>query len=203
MQLFSLKPGQALQSHRMAELGRHLCRSAGPTPNAEAGSGTAGEAQGPVQTAFECLQGWRPHHLSMCNLHSALSLTVKRCSGKILCFSLYSLLFVPSLCTTEKPYLCLLCTLLLLFPHTDDVLFEPSLFWAGQSQLSQPFFTGEILQSLHHFSGTLLVYVQQPHISLALGSPKLNTAPPVHLTRAGATASSVCSSQATLGGWCN
>lgn len=81
-------------------------------------------------------------------------------------------------------------------------LSKPSLFWAGQSQLFQTSYTGEILQSLHHFSGNLLVSVQQPHISLALGSPKLSTAPPVHLSRGGAAAPSACSSQVTLGGLC-
>lgn len=64
---------------------------------------------------------------SLCNLCSAPSLTVKKVFSDVQakpCFSLYPLLLVPSLCTTEKPYLCLL-----LFPHTDDVLPEPSLFW--------------------------------------------------------------------------
>lgn len=188
----------------MAEVGGHLCRSAGPTPNAQAGS-TKQEAQGPIQTVSECLKGWRPHHLSVQLVQWSITHSKKSvywCSGKTLCFSLYPLLLVPSLCTTEKPYFCLLCTLLLLFPHMDDVLSKPSLFWAGQSHLSQTFSTGEILQSLHHFSGTLLVSVQQPHISLALGSPKLSTAPLVHLSRGGAAAPSACSSQVTLGGLC-
>lgn len=111
----------------MAEVGRHLCRSAGPTPNAQAGSATAG-GPGPCPDSFCVSPGMETPPPSLCNLRSALSLTVKKVFTDVQakpCFSLYPLLLVPSLCTTEKPYLCLL-----LFPHTDDVLPEPSLFWA-------------------------------------------------------------------------
>lgn len=78
--------------------------------------------------------------------------------------------FVPtaSCPTTEKPHLCHLCTPLLLFPH----LSKPSLFWAGQSQLSQERFSSPSTIQWH-FAGLC----PQPHISLALGSPTVSTAP--------------------------
>ena len=42
---------------------------------------------------------------------------------------------------------------------------EPSLLQAGQSQLSQPFLTEEMLQSLHHLHGPLLDCLQYVFLS--------------------------------------
>lgn len=163
------------------------------------------EAQDPIQTAFECLQGWRPHHLSVqpvqCSITHSKKKRVHWCWGKTLCFSLYPLLLVPSLCTTKKHYLCLLCTLLL-FISTHVWRSVWTFSFLGWTVPALSAFLHRLLQSLHHFSGTLLDAVQQPHISLALGSPKLNTAPWVHLTRGGTAAPSACSSQVTLRGLC-
>lgn len=44
-----------------------------------------------------------------------------------------------------------------------------------QAQLPQPFLTGEMLQSPHHAQSSLLDLLKEPHISLVLRSPELNT----------------------------
>lgn len=116
----------------------------------------------------------------LCNLSSAPSLTVKQVFTDVQakpCVPVCTHCFMSHHCAPLRSLTCHLCTPLLLFPHRDDVLSKPSPFWAGQSQLSQTFPTIEILQSLHPFSGTLLVSVQHSPISPALGSPKVNTAP--------------------------
>ncbi|KAK4810494.1 hypothetical protein QYF61_004274, partial [Mycteria americana] len=46
---------------------------------------------------------------------------------------------------------------------------------AKQSQLSQPFLIGEMLQSFHHLCGPALDSLQYVHVSLVLGSPELDT----------------------------
>ena len=51
----------------------------------------------------------------------------------------------------------------------------PSLLQAEQSQLSQPFLIGELLQSLNHACGSLWDSLQYAHISLLLGSPEMVT----------------------------
>lgn len=42
--------------------------------------------------------------------------------------------------------------------------------------MSQPFFIGEMLQSLRHLSDSLLDFLQYVHVCLALGGPELDTA---------------------------
>lgn len=59
----------------MAEGGRHLCRSAGPTSNAQAGSDTAG-GPGPSRLLIVPKDG--DPTTSLCNLCSAPSFTVKK-----------------------------------------------------------------------------------------------------------------------------
>lgn len=51
----------------------------------------------------------------------------------------------------------------------------PSLSQAKHSQLSWPFFTGEMLQSLCHYSGPSLESLQHTHVSLDLGRPETDT----------------------------
>ncbi|KAK4826170.1 hypothetical protein QYF61_006032 [Mycteria americana] len=51
---------------------------------------------------------------------------------------------------------------------------EPSLLQAEQPQLSQPVFTGEVLQPSDHLCGPLLDSLQQLHVLLTLGTPELN-----------------------------
>lgn len=63
------------------------------------------------------------------------------------------------------------------YSHTGMMSCLNLLFSGQDSPSSLTFPTIEILQSLPHFSGTLLVSVQHSHISPALGSPKVNTAP--------------------------
>ncbi|KAK4821962.1 hypothetical protein QYF61_004966 [Mycteria americana] len=53
---------------------------------------------------------------------------------------------------------------------------QPSLLQAEQSQLSQPVFTGEVLQPLDHFHGSPLDLPQQVHVLLMLGAPELDAA---------------------------
>ncbi|KAK4827433.1 hypothetical protein QYF61_017990, partial [Mycteria americana] len=60
------------------------------------------------------------------------------------------------------------------FTNIDKIPPEPSLLQAEQLQLSQPFLIAEILQFLHHLSGTLLDTLQDVPVSLVLGSPELD-----------------------------
>ena len=89
----------------MAEVGRELWRSSGPTPCLKQGH-LALAAQARVQMAHDCLQGWRVHH-SVGNLCPwSVTLTVKKCfllsRGNLLCVSLCPWPLVPSLATTGK-----------------------------------------------------------------------------------------------------
>jgi len=54
-----------------------------------------------------------------------------------------------------------------------------SLLQSEQSQLSQPFITGAMLQSLNDLNGPSLDASQCVHVSLVLGSPELDPAPQV------------------------
>ncbi|KAK4828770.1 hypothetical protein QYF61_000795 [Mycteria americana] len=51
---------------------------------------------------------------------------------------------------------------------------EPSLLQAEQPQLSQPFFTGEVIQPSDHLCGPPLDSLQQVHVLLMLGAPEVN-----------------------------
>ena len=57
----------------------------------------------------------------------------------------------------------------------DKIPPEPSLLQGKQSQLSQPFLTGGMLQSLHHLHAALLDSPQYIYVSLLLGIPELPT----------------------------
>lgn len=78
--------------------------------------------------------------------------------------------------TTDKirTWVYLLCTLSSGICHTDGI--PPSLFCAEQSQFSQPFITGEVLQHINNFCDLLLDLLQYIHSSLVLGNPELDTA---------------------------
>lgn len=54
-------PAQEFQDHRMAEVGRDLCRPSSPT---KAGSVTAGLLRAVSKLGFERLQGWRLDNIS-------------------------------------------------------------------------------------------------------------------------------------------
>lgn len=58
-----------------------------------------------------------------------------------------------------------------LFIHIDKVLLEPPLLQAELFQLAQPFFVGEMLQSLHDPCGPSLHSLQCVHVSFQLESP--------------------------------
>ncbi|PKU46071.1 gamma-aminobutyric acid receptor subunit alpha-4 isoform x1 [Limosa lapponica baueri] len=117
-----------------------------------------------------------PKNLCQC----PVTLTVEKCflmfRKNLLCFTLCLLPPVLSLGTTEKSL-----ALSSLFPpiryfYTWIRSPDPSHLLAKQSQLSQPFLVGEMLQSLHHLCGPLLdSSLQYVHVSLVLRSPKLNT----------------------------
>lgn len=53
---------------------------------------------------------------------------------------------------------------------------EPSLFLSEQSQLSQPFLTLQMPQSINHLCGLLLILLQYICVSLVLGIPEENKA---------------------------
>ena len=61
------------------------------------------------------------------------------------------------------------------FTDIDNITPEPSVLQTGQSQLSQPFLNGEMLQSCNHLSGPLLDSLQYVRVSLVLESPELDT----------------------------
>jgi len=52
---------------------------------------------------------------------------------------------------------------------------EPSLLQAEQSQLTQPVFTGEMLQHLEHLCVSPLDSFSYFHVFFVLGAPELNT----------------------------
>ncbi|KAK4807117.1 hypothetical protein QYF61_018458 [Mycteria americana] len=56
----------------------------------------------------------------------------------------------------------------------NKVSLEPSLLQAERPQLSQPFFTGEVLQPSDHLRGPPLDPLQQVHVFLVLGTPELD-----------------------------
>jgi len=95
--------------------------------------------------------------------------SVSWCSGGILRVSLYYLL---SPGTTEKslapPPIIYLYTLTRSPPKC-------FLLQAEQSQISQPFFIWEMLQSLYHLCRASLDSLQYVHVSLVLGNPELDT----------------------------
>ena len=62
------------------------------------------------------------------------------------------------------------------FTDIDNITPEPSVLQTGQSQLSQPFLNGEMLQSLHHLHGPSLDSLQYVRVSLVPGSPELDPA---------------------------
>jgi len=55
----------------------------------------------------------------------------------------------------------------------DEVSARPSLLQAEEAQLSQPVFTGEVLESSDHICGLPL----ELYIFIVLGAPGLNAAP--------------------------
>ena len=135
-------------------------------------------AQDCVQTAPECLQGWRLYHPSGQPMpvihHSHSKKKVSWCSGKTLCFSLYAVPLVLSLGTTEKRVPSVsFAPSLQVFTYTDEMPPEPSLLQAEQPHLFQPFLPGEILQPLHHLSGPSLDSLQYtaPYLSCT-GEPR-------------------------------
>lgn len=141
---------------------------------------------------------------SLCNLSSAPSLTVKQVFTDVQakpCVSACTHCFMSHHCAPLKSLTSVISALPFCFSHTGMMSCLNLLFSGQDSPSSLTFPTGEILQPLHPFSGILLVSVQHSHISLALGSPKVNTAP--QCTSAGEELQppqSACSSQVTLGG---
>lgn len=57
--------------------------------------------------------------------------------------------------------------------HTDEI--HTCLFWAEQSQFSQPFITEEVLQHINNFCNSFLDLLQYICVCLVLGSPELDT----------------------------
>jgi len=117
---------------------------------------------------------------SLGNLCQCLvTLTVKKCflmfRGNLLCFSLCPLPLVLSLGTTKKS---LDPSLHPPFRYWSTLIRspEPSLLQAEQPKISEPFLTGEMLQSFNHLCGPLLDSVQYVHFSLVLGSSELHVA---------------------------
>ncbi|KAK4811770.1 LOW QUALITY PROTEIN: hypothetical protein QYF61_005338 [Mycteria americana] len=68
-----------------------------------------------------------------------------------------------------------LISLLYILKGCNEVSSEPSHLQAEQAQLSQPFFTGELFQSLDHFCGPPLCLLEQVHVFLVLRAPELDT----------------------------
>ena len=66
----------------------------------------------------------------------------------------------------------------------DGIPPQPPPLQAGQTQLSQPSLAREMLQSPHHLHSPTLAPPQQLPVSFELGSPALDPAPQMCLTRA-------------------
>lgn len=68
--------------------------------------------------------------------------------------------------------------------HIGEITPEPSLLQARQSQISQPLLDCQMLQSPNHLCGPSLDSLLHAHVCIELGSPKLDPALELCLTRA-------------------
>ncbi|PKU38985.1 hypothetical protein llap_10711 [Limosa lapponica baueri] len=163
-----------LKISRMVEVGRDLWRSSDPASLLKQGLLEL-FVQLHVEKAFDDLQGWRIHNLFGQTMPGLSHPHRKKVVPDVQREPSVVLPLVLSLDTTGKSLALFYVPSLQVFISIEKISPEPSLFQAEQSQLSQPFLVGEILQTLQHLCGPLLGSLQYVHVSLAMDNPELDT----------------------------
>ena len=155
----------------MAEAGRDLWWSSGPTPLLKQDH-LEPSVQGPRPDIFwispsmeipqpplaTCGSSWSPSQWQ----------SVSWCSDGTSCASFQSVPIVSGPVPGHlwaEPGSVLLTTFLQVFIYIDEIPPKPSLLQDEQSKLSQPLLIGEMLQSPSHLRGTLLKSLQYVHVS--------------------------------------
>ena len=165
------------QKHRIAEVGSDLWRSPSPALLLKAGQ-LKQTAQGHFLLGFEYLWGWL---IQQPVGQSALVFDCPHSKNSLLFLWLHGISCISvcasfSLDTTKKS----LAPPSLLTPFTDFICIDkhppkPSLL-ANQFQLSHSLLRWEMFPFLNHSSGASLDLCWYVHVSLVLGSPKLDPA---------------------------
>lgn len=147
-------------SHRMAEVGRVLWRSSGPTPF------SSRAAQGHVQMAFQYLWGWRLHDSSgqpvpvLSHPHSEKAFPYAEKETPVFQFVPIASGPVTGHCWKNLDSIFSILSLQV-FVHIDKIAPEP--FFIQAEQLFQSFLTGDVLQSLNILMALDFIFFWRSH----------------------------------------
>jgi len=160
------------QNDKIVDVGRDLWRSSCQTPLPKQGHS---QLLRTMSTRLLNISKDKDSTTPLGNLCQCLViLTVKKCflmfTRNLLGFSLCPWPLVLSLNTTEKS----LALSSQVFINITKISPHPSLLWSIQSQLSQLFFMGEVLQALNHLCGPSLDSLHYVLVPLVLGIPELD-----------------------------